>query len=139
MAPDYRLRGGLPGSFFSAPRTRLAEVFPGIERPFPTKSRPLVSCKSRLFASSKSWAVVPSNLPQSCLFALGGALDAFECAIDLAARPSRHLAPFLLSARFEGAEMVARIADDAREASPRFLARGFDLLLDRIEIAAQLA
>jgi hypothetical protein len=131
MAPDYRLRGRLPGSFFSAPHTRLAEAAPYKERPFPTKSWQL--------ASSKSWPVAPRNLLQSCLFALGGALDAFECAIDLAARPSRHLAPFLLSARFEGAEMVARIADDAREASPRFLARGFDLLLDRIEIAAQLA
>ena len=139
MAPDYRLRGGLPGSFFSAPRTRLAEAFPYKERPFPTKSWQLASSRSWTLASSKSWPVAPSNLPQSCLFALGGALDAFECAIDLAARPSRHLAPFLLSARFEGPEMVARIADDACEASPRFLARGFDLLLDRIEIAAQLA
>jgi hypothetical protein len=84
-------------------------------------------------AFSKSRALTSSNLPHSCLLALGGGLDAFECAIDLAARPSSHLAPLLLLARFESPEMAARIANGACEVLPRFLGCGFDLLLDRIE------
>jgi len=77
MAPDYRLRGGLPGSFFSGPRMRLPETFPYKERRFPSESSELASSKRRGSASSESLALASSNLLQSCLFALGGAPDAF--------------------------------------------------------------
>ncbi len=73
------------------------------------------------------------------LFLLGGSLDPLEGALDLVARSCGHLAPLLLTARFEGSEVVARIANDARQAPPRFLARGLDLLLDRVEVTTQLA
>jgi hypothetical protein len=72
------------------------------------------------------------------LFLLSRPLDAFEGSLDLALCALRHLAPFLLAARFEGSEVMARIAHHARQAPACVLVRGFDLFLDLVEVAAKL-
>ena len=72
------------------------------------------------------------------LFLLRGSPDPLDGSLDLVARSCGHLAPLLLAARFEGAEVVARIPNHARQAPTRILARGLDLPLDRVEVAAKL-
>jgi hypothetical protein len=72
------------------------------------------------------------------LFLLRGASDSLDGSLDLVARSCGHLAPLLLAARFEGSEVVTRIPNHPRQAAARILARGLDLPLDRVEVAAKL-